>query len=107
MAFMCVRDFECTLCQRNFALMYGDLILPEKLICDECLKELWPLEEDGLRKRVSERLVKNASWLEEHYRWHGEPEFGDQIVQQFEELRRREASIAQAIQSREVGRQMR
>lgn len=103
MAFMCVRDFECTLCQRHFEMMYGDLIIVEELLCDECLKELWPLGDGELRERISQKLAKNASWLEERYRWHGEPELGDRIVQQIEEGRRRRSSIVEVIQSRGTG----
>jgi len=103
-ACMCIRDLDCTLCQRHFEMMYGDLIILEELICDECLKELWPLEDDELRKRVSERLAGNASWLEQHYRWHGEPELGDHIVQHIQELKQRRPSIVQVIQDREAGR---
>ncbi len=96
---MCVRDFECTLCQRHFSMMYGDLIVAEELICDECQKELWPLEDDELRERVSEKLAKNASWLEEHYKWHGERGFEERIVQCIQEIKRREANIAQAMRA--------
>ena len=85
MAFMCVRGFECTLCGRHFEMMYGDFILLEELICDECLKELWPLENDELRERVSQKLAKNALWLEERYKWHGERELEDGIVQHIQE----------------------
>ena len=101
---MCVRKFECTLCQRHFEMVYGDLIIVEELICDECRRELWPLENDELREHVSQKLAKNALWLEEHYRWHGEREFEDRIVRCIQELKRREASIAQVMQAIEEGR---
>jgi len=84
-------------------MMYGDLVLLEELICDECLTELWPLEEDELRKRVCERLAQNASWLEEHYRWHGERELEDRILRKIEEIRRRRTDIVEVIQGRETG----
>ena len=103
MAFMCVRDFECTLCQQHFKMMYGDLIFLEELLCDECLKELWPLEDGELRERVSQKLARNTSWLEERYRWHGEPELAEQIVQQIKEGRRRRPNIVEVLQSRETG----
>jgi len=57
---MAVRDFDCILCQRHFSRMSADLILPEDLICDECLAELWRLEGDELRKYVSQHLARRA-----------------------------------------------
>lgn len=57
---MAVRDFDCILCQRHFSRMSGDLILPEDLICDECLAELWQLEGDVLREYVSQHLAKRG-----------------------------------------------
>jgi len=103
---MCVREFECTLCQRHFEMMYGDLIFLEELICDECRQELWPLEEDELRERVSQKLSNNARWLEERYGWRGERGFEDRIIQSIAEIKRRKVTFAAAIQSRETGRQI-
>ena len=98
MAIMCVRDFECTLCQQHFEMMYGDLIFLEELLCDECLKELWSLEDDELRERVSQKLAKNALWLEEHYKWHGERELEDGIVQCIQEHKQHGAGMDRVIQ---------
>ncbi len=57
---MALREFECMLCQKHYTLLCGDLVLPEYLLCDECLAELQPLEEDELRKHVSQNLSENA-----------------------------------------------
>lgn len=58
MACMAERDLECFLCQQHFTAMYGDLIIAEEIICDDCLAELGQLEESELRQRVSERLAQ-------------------------------------------------
>ena len=65
MAVMGFRDFECTVCQRHFDMLSGDLMVPGPSICDECLKVLWELEGDGLTKYVSACLKENASRLGE------------------------------------------
>jgi hypothetical protein len=67
------RSFECILCQRHFTRFCADLILTEDLICDDCLGELRQMEEDELRKHVSQRLAKSAS--------HQNRKFEDEIVQ--------------------------
>lgn len=59
MAIMAVREFECTLCQQQFSRMCADFLLPEDLVCDECLAELAPLEGHKLRERIAQ-LAKNA-----------------------------------------------
>ena len=58
---MTARDFECILCQRHFTRVSGDMILTEDLICDDCLVELYQMEENELRRQVSKRLVANPS----------------------------------------------
>lgn len=96
---MCVRAFECTLCQRHFEMMYGDLIILEELICDECRQELWQLEGNELRERVAQKLSKNALWLEERYGWHVDKGFEDRVVQSIAESKRHEANMAQLMQA--------
>lgn len=54
---LAVRKFECTLCQQQFTLLSGDLILPGPRICDECLVEVWALEGEALANYVAERLL--------------------------------------------------
>ena len=56
MAFMAVRDFKCTLCQQQFTLLAGDL-MPGPFFCDECLREVWLLKDDMLKKHVENCLV--------------------------------------------------
>jgi hypothetical protein len=55
---MAPREFECMLCQKHYTLLCGDLVLPEYLLCDDCLAELQPLEEDELRKHVAENAPR-------------------------------------------------
>jgi hypothetical protein len=57
---MAPREFDCIFCQQHFTLLCGDLIVTEYLICDECLAELQQLEEDELRKHVSQHLAESA-----------------------------------------------
>jgi hypothetical protein len=78
---MADRDLDCILCQRHFTRFCADLILPENLICDECLAELCQLEGDELRKRVSQRLAKSALQ-------HGQ-EFENEIVRTVQTLKQR------------------
>ena len=69
---MADRSFECILCQRHFTRFCADLILTENLICDDCLIELQQLEENELRKHVSQCLAKSAS--------HSGREFENEII---------------------------
>ena len=55
---MAERDLECFLCRQHFTAMYGDLIIAEELICDDCLAELGQLAESELKQRVAERLAQ-------------------------------------------------
>ena len=60
MAFLGLKALHCTLCGRSFTLVSGDLVLPEYVICDLCLQELWPLQGDALVERVSRRLQNDS-----------------------------------------------
>jgi len=77
---MAPRKFECLLCQKHYTLLCGDLILPEYLLCDECLEELQPLEEEELRNRVSQNLAEDAPRRDEA--------FVDEIVRIVQENKR-------------------
>ena len=69
---LALREFECTLCQRRFTLLSGDLILPGPSICDECLRALWELEGDALTKHISGCLKEEASRVGERPESHFE-----------------------------------
>ena len=56
-----LRDLDCTMCRKRFTLLYGDLIIPSTIICDDCLREAWELSGDALTAYISERLKENAS----------------------------------------------
>ena len=68
---LAVRDLDCTLCQKRFTLLCGDLIIPSTCICDECLREAWELSGDALTEYFSGCLQKISSQSGEH------PELGD------------------------------
>jgi hypothetical protein len=51
---LAVREFKCSLCQKPFTMLSGDLILPGPNICDDCLREVWELEGEVLVKHVAE-----------------------------------------------------
>jgi hypothetical protein len=42
------REFECTLCQQSFTMPSGDLMVPQPRICDECLTQVWEMEDQTL-----------------------------------------------------------
>lgn len=73
------REFECIFCQQHFTLLCGDLIVTEYLICDECLAELQQLEEDELRKHISQHLAEDAP--------RHDKEFEDEIVRTIQRLK--------------------
>jgi len=58
MACMAERELECFLCLRHFTALYGDFIIAEELVCDDCLAELGSLPESELVQRVSARLAQ-------------------------------------------------
>jgi hypothetical protein len=55
MSFIMVRDFKCSLCQQQFSLLAGDL-MPGPFFCDDCLREVWSLEDEKLKKHVANCL---------------------------------------------------
>jgi len=55
-----VRDFKCILCQRHFSRMSADAILPNEMVCDECLDKLSNLDEEALVKHVAEALARSS-----------------------------------------------
>ena len=101
MAVFAVRDFECILCQRQFSLPSGDLIVPESLICDECLAELWQLEGDALARYVSEHLAKNASQREQGPESHVQQgALENRIIRNIQSMKLHWASAEEVIRNR-------
>ncbi len=103
---MAARDFKCILCQRNFTLLSGDLMVPTPVICDECLVEVWQLGDDALARYVSKHLAENASphkeYLESMTR---QGTLEDSIIQDIQGLKERWTSVQDVIQDRELNRQ--
>ena len=92
MAFMTVREFECTLCRKKFNLLAGDLLLFEPDLCDECLREIWQLEGEELVKYVTER-------------WPDEEKLPmDSIFQYIKQFKERWPSAEEATRDREQQR---
>lgn len=57
---MANREFDCILCGRHFSRMTADAIFFVEQICDECLEELWQLNEAARREHVSQQLTKRG-----------------------------------------------
>ena len=101
MAILALREFECTLCQRRFTLLSGDLIVPCPRICDECLKGLWALEGDALEKHISESLgkaLKDRECSESHIQ---NQALVSSTVRHIQWLKEHWSSAEEAIQDRE------
>jgi hypothetical protein len=82
MAVMALREFECTLCGQRFKKFSGDLILPGPRLCDACLRELWQLEGDALRERVSHDLAERATSGDKGPEWqNGVEQLEDRVIQ--------------------------
>ncbi len=72
---MGLREFECTLCGNKFEQMSGDLMIPGPEICEECLREVWDMEDTALKQYVSTRLKehKREEMIEsmlQHIQWY-------------------------------------
>jgi len=57
---LALRDFECTLCQKNFTMMGADFHIPEPDICDEYLVVVWPLDGEALADHITKCLTSRA-----------------------------------------------
>jgi hypothetical protein len=98
MAIMALREFECTLCQQQFTRFSGDLIVPGPRLCDACLQELWPLDDDALRERVSHQLAQHASSGDKGPEWqNGIEQLEDQVVQIVLNLKQSGRSIEEIV----------
>ena len=106
MAVMGIRDFECILCQGNFTLLSGDLMVPEPVICDECLVEVWQLEGDALARYMSEHLAENTSphkeYIESNIR---QGTLCEKIIRNIQGWKQQQMSVDEIIRDREQARQ--
>ena len=91
MAFMAVRDFKCTLCHQQFTLLAGDLT-PGPFFCDQCIREVWLLEDDMLKKHV-------VNCLED-----GENIPVDKIIMNIKQFKEGGIGVEDVIEQRERGR---
>ena len=103
MAFFGLRDFNCVLCDRHFTMFYGDLIIQEDLICDECLVELSEMDEGELPEHVAKCLVEVDYG---HDRGAGASAAREalekRIVRKIEGLKERGASVEDMIERRKT-----
>ena len=53
-----LRDFECSLCDKTFERMSGDLMVPGPEICEDCLQVVWDMDEAAKTQYVTDRLVE-------------------------------------------------
>ena len=58
MAIMALRDFYCSLCGCVVTMMSGDLMYPRPVVCDQCLRDVWDLEDEALHQHVAGCLAK-------------------------------------------------
>ena len=103
---LAVREFECILCDRRFTLLRQDFILPWTLICDECLVEIWALEEDALAEYLAaarpvegdaDRLKPTGSPARPH-------PYEREIASHVRELKGRRATVQETIRHRGLER---
>ena len=52
MAGMALREFACSLCGQKFEKYSGDLMIPGPEICDNCLHDVWQMDETTLASHV-------------------------------------------------------
>ncbi len=101
MAVMAPREFECILCQGNFTLLSGDLMIPMPVVCDECLVKLDQLEGDALVGYVSKHLAENTSPQKEHIESQTQDGILEQIIRDIQGM-----NVDEIIRNREQARQL-
>ena len=57
---MSIREFRCNLCDQPFTMPSGDLMVPEPNVCDDCLREVWDMEDEVLTKHTVACLAPGA-----------------------------------------------
>jgi hypothetical protein len=83
MPIMAEKDFNCVICGILFKMMFGDLVVPYYLICDDCRDEFSILDEETMRQRLSEQVTREALDAREDIIWRGDPkELVDMIAGQ-------------------------
>ena len=58
MAGMTWREFKCSLCGQKMNRYSGDLMIPGPEICDNCLREVWEMDDNTLSSYVDVCLEK-------------------------------------------------
>lgn len=73
---LALREFECSLCQAQFTMLAGDLLLPGPNVCDDCLTAVWRLDDETLSHHVRQHLgtrSQEEAWVNrivQHIKWH-------------------------------------
>ena len=57
---MSIREFKCDLCDQLFTMPSGDLMVPEPNVCDDCLREVWEMEDEALTGHTAACLARRA-----------------------------------------------
>ena len=88
MPVVALHEFNCILCQQTFELMFGDVIFPIPEMCEDCLREVWEMDEKALTAYVAKRLPEDAMFPVE------------KIVQHTQMIQANSESAEQAIENR-------
>lgn len=90
---MSIREFKCDLCDQPFTMPSGDLMVREPNVCDDCLREVWELEDEALTEHTVACLARGA-----------EQASVDSIVQYINTNREQWGQVEEAIRLREWAR---
>lgn len=85
-----LREFVCSLCQAQFTMLAGDLLLPGPNLCDDCLTAVWPLEDKALTHHVRKCLEARSQ----------EEAGANHIVQHIKQLKEQWETVEDVIRSR-------
>jgi len=102
---LAVREFQCALCQQQFTLLSGDLIVPESNICDDCLRVMWAMDDQALAEHVRGCLARDKLPAGERPDSQGEEKaLVNGIMQSIKRYREQWGEIEGALGHREQGR---
>lgn len=90
---MSIREFRCDLCDQLFTMPSGDLMVPEPNVCDDCLREVWDMDDKALAQHIVGCLARGAGQVSV-----------DRIVQYINTNREQWAEVEEAIRLREWAR---
>jgi hypothetical protein len=83
-----LRDFNCVFCQSTFEMLAGDIMIPEPDLCEDCLKEVWEMDDEALTIHFTLHLSLDAAFSAE------------EVVQHTQRIQEQSESPEQAIQAR-------